>query len=145
MDAMSLASKWIHLLSVAGVVGGALLMRFVVLPSAGGDPSIKKRFGMLTGILWLLVFATGFYNLFKVWPVTTKAYHHILEAKVLLAVVMFVIAVLLGHPAAASAKMDQRRPSLITITLILGILVLGLSAHMNLSRISGAGLLSGLH
>ena len=145
MEILSFLSKWLHLLSIIGVLGGVMVAYLVLVPALrnGGSEetdtvkAVWKGFGRLVVLLWLVILITGFYNLFTVWPHTTKPYHRFLETKILLTLIMLGISGLLFHPAPRFARFRQNRPTWLLALLILGILAVGLSAHLNLGRVDG--------
>jgi uncharacterized membrane protein len=145
-------NKWLHLLSVIGTLGGLAFAWHVLRPGspeatspdrAAGDaeadanPEMWKRFGMAVGILWIVVLLTGFYNYYKVSPTVVSRYHMFAGMKMGLAILMFVLTMLIAHPAPGMAAFRRNRGPLLVGILILGVIVVGLSAHLNLSRISG--------
>ncbi|HXG23066.1 MAG TPA: hypothetical protein VNJ09_00820 [Chthonomonadales bacterium] len=147
MEVVAFVNKWIHLLSVIGAIGAIAFARLALVPALQGQAeeqdsiskALLRRFGILLAIYWLLILLTGFINLFLVWPQTTQAYHRILEGKVLLAFIMFVLSMFLVHPSPAYARFRQKRATWLIVLLVLGIVVVGLSAHLNIARVTGTG------
>jgi putative copper export protein len=144
---VSFFNKWLHLTSIVCVLGGIFFAWFVLVPTLkDGDETdglarrMWKRFGMAFGVLWLIVLATGFLNMYLVTPKVNAHYQMILGIKTLLALGMFFVSMLIAHPMKAMARFFGNRGPWLLALLLAGIVVLGLSAHLNLSRISGAGL-----
>jgi uncharacterized membrane protein len=143
-------NKWLHLLSVIGTLGGLAFAWFVLRPAPNTAPSgeaagegvadpnreLWKRFGMAVGVFWIVVLLTGFYNYYKVSPTVVSRYHMFAGMKMGLALLMFVLTMLIAHPAPGMAAFRRNRGPLLIGILILGVIVVGLSAHLNLSRIS---------
>ena len=147
MDGIAFYNKWLHLLSIIGVLGGLAFAWIVLARAAGRDeepPPVLaaawKRFGISLGILWLVVLATGFINLALVSPKVNSGYQQILGIKMGLAILMFILSMLIAHPLPAMARFFRNRSAWLAILVVLGILVVGLSAHLNLSRIDRSGL-----
>jgi putative copper export protein len=138
-------NKWLHLLSMIGVLGGIMFALLVLVPSLNGtsedvSKSLWKRFGISLAVLWMVVLATGFYNMILVSPSVNKEYQKLLGMKMGLAILMFILTMLMAHPMPALRKfVNNRRPWLLVLMLC-GIIVVGISAHLNMSRVSGAGL-----
>jgi putative copper export protein len=148
LDIVNFVNKWLHLLSISGMLGGILFMRFVAIPAfanGGIDSSevgqvIRRRYAVLIAILWGVVLVTGFLNFVLVSPNAGKSYHMIVGMKIVLALIMFAITGLLGHPIPSLAKIQEHRDVLLTTLIVIGILVVGISAHLNISRLTGRGL-----
>src|SRR5689334_8066740 len=103
MDVAVFLNKWLHLLSVTAVFGGIVVAVLVLVPAlrpsahnAQGSPAdadqagagesaearaVWRRFGMVQGILWFVVLATGFYNYYLVSPNVNGHYHMFLGMK----------------------------------------------------------------
>jgi putative copper export protein len=146
MDPVAFVNKWLHLGSMVGMLGGLAFGLLVLAPGlrANADEelakSLWKRFGITVGILWIVVLATGFLNMYLVTPSVNGKYQMFLGMKMALAIVMFVGTMLLAHPAPGLSKLTSNRGSWLSILVILGAVVLGLSAFLNISRINGTGL-----
>lgn len=148
MEVVAFINKWVHLLSVIGAIGAIAFARLALVPGLQGQAeeqnsvskALLRRFGILLAVYWLLILLTGFVNLFLVWPQTTQAYHRILEGKVLLALIMFALSMFLVHPAPAYARFRQKRATWLMVLLVLGIVVVGLSVHLNIARVTGTGI-----
>ena len=149
MELVTFFNKWLHLVSIVGVLGGTAFALLVMAPllrnEAKDSPLAKgmwKRFASSIAILWIIVLVTGFVNLFMVSHSVNSSYQSILGIKVLLALLMFVLSVLLAHPIPAVARFVENRSTWLMTLMIIGIAILGLSAHLNISRVTGAGLKS---
>jgi putative copper export protein len=147
MELITFVNKWLHLLSIIATTGGVLTMLFVVIPALGPEteePSdrakaIFRRYGIVSGFLWLVVIITGFVNFFIVSPHASKGYHMYLGMKTVLALFMFGVAMYMGHPSKKPGA-GRNRTQLLTILAILTVIVVGLSACLNISRINGSGI-----
>jgi hypothetical protein len=147
MDLLPFLNKWIHLASMAGVFGGILFAWLVLIPSeadargAGNENAVRamwKRFGMPFGVLWLLALVTGFINYGIVSGTVVGRYHMFLGMKMMLAILMFIASMLLAHPMPALERFtSERRPILLGL-LTFGVIVLGISGFLNMSRVNGS-------
>lgn len=148
MDVLKFLSKWLHLLSITGMLGSLLFSWLVLLPVMRrhaieeDEPSraMWRAYGITLGVLWMVILLTGFYNLFVISASVNKVYHTVLGAKIALALLMFGLSMALFHPAPAFAHFRRNRPQWMLTLVVLGAIVVGLSAHLNLSRLSGAAL-----
>ncbi len=137
---VSFLSKWIHLLAVIGTAGLIVFARMVMVPSlrqsdeeASSQLAVKiyRRFGILLGILWVILILSGISNLAIFWPSTPKTYHIILMVKIGLAAIMFIISMLITHPAPAFDRFRKNREGWLTVLVLLIVAVVGLSAYLN--------------
>jgi putative copper export protein len=138
-------NKWLHLLSMIGVLGGIMFGLLVLVPAlkdAGEEVSrpLWKRFGISLAILWVVVLATGIYNMILVNKTVTVEYSKLLGMKMGLAMLMFILSMLFAHPMPAMQKLVKNRGPWLLVLLLCGVVVVGISAHLNMSRVSGAGL-----
>ena len=139
---MNTVVQWVHLLSAVLTIGGVVFLRFVVLPSAESLEEdtrntlmgrVLRRFRPLlwTGIGLLLL--TGLYNvwLVAVWGgFTVQKYLFVLLVKVGLVLLMFAVAFMLTVPGEAFSRLKARRKSWLTVNVVLGLLVILLSAFL---------------
>lgn len=137
--------KWLHLVSVIGVLGTAICLRFVISPALQeADSEVGKRLfryaGRISGILWGVILLTGLFNLFQISAEVNKGYHMAIGVKITLALFMLGVTTVLSHPSPRFAALQENRSTLLSAVLILGVLIVGLSAHLNISRITGTGL-----
>jgi uncharacterized membrane protein len=143
MDLVAFVSKWLHLLSMIGMLGGTTFAWFVLHPALkdkGDDPeaaAIWRKYGMMQAALWVLVLLTGFYNYYVVSSGVTGPYHMFLGMKIMLAILMFLLAMLAAHPAPGLEKITRNKGPLLAIILVMGVVAVGLSAHLNMGRMSG--------
>ena len=148
MELLVFLNKWLHLLSVIGTLGGILFARIVLADGQvkGGTnwsaalAPLWRRFGIALGVLWAIVLLTGTYNYIIVSPKVVGSYHMLAGMKIMLAVLMFLVSMLLVHPGGAGGKLQANRGPWLAVLLVMGVAVVGISAHLNLSRISGKSL-----
>ncbi len=146
MELIAFISKWLHLLSIAGILGGIAFALIALVPVLRTEPEsaalkqIWKRFGITMAILWLVALATGFYNLSVVTPTVNGTYQMWVGIKIALALAMFLGTMLLAHPFPAIARFFKEKGAWLALLLLLAILIVGISAKLNISRVNGAWL-----
>jgi hypothetical protein len=148
MNWVDLAVKWVHLISIVTAVGLTLFQYLVLLPvlkraqgvSEDIIKALQRRAGMIIGVAWVLIWVTGIYNLVVVIPTVKPNYHMVLGAKILLVLVLFFISTALSHPSLAFEGIQRNRARWVAFAAWLGILVIVLSATMNMMRLKGVAL-----
>ena len=139
-------SKCIHLLSMAGILGGTFFALLVLSPAMKKDPdnvSLKlmwKRFGITVAVLWLCIIVTGVYNLKVVTPTVNAGYQELIGMKMMLAVIMFLVTMFVAHPMGKMGVLVRNKSNWLAGILVLGIVIVGMSAWLNISRVDGTGL-----
>lgn len=110
MDDIWTLVRFLHLLGVVGWIGGLVILGAVVVPAArmAGDReagrrvmvAAARRYGILAGLAWLLIAATGMGLLdhrgLSLGDLTDTEYGQRLLAKICLLLAMGVVAVLHG-------------------------------------------------
>jgi hypothetical protein len=135
--------KWLHLLSMIGMLGGTAVAWFVLHPALkdrAEDPDARgiwRKYGILQGILWLIVLITGFLNYYFLMPTVVGTYHMLLGMKIMLALLMFVLAMLAAHPAPGLEKWTRNKGPFLAVILLMGVVAVGISAHLNINRVNG--------
>ncbi|MGQ9487448.1 MAG: hypothetical protein ACUVTY_06830 [Armatimonadota bacterium] len=140
--------KWVHLISIVTGVGLTLFQYLVLMPvlkRMEGIPeefieAVQRRAGMVIGIAWVLIWVTGIYNLVVIIPTVKPNYHLLLGAKILLVLVLFFISTALSHPSLAFEGVQRNRAKWIALAAWLGIVIIALSATMNMMRLKGVAL-----
>ena len=145
MTFITFLSKWLHLISIVGVLGTAMCLRFVVVPAfrEGQSEAGERLFrlaGRFSGVLWVVILLTGSFNTYQISAEVNKPYHMALGGKIMLALIMLGLTTVLSHPSPKFAGLQQHRAQWLTWILILGVVIVGFSAHLNISRITGTGL-----
>ncbi|MCL6473495.1 MAG: hypothetical protein K6U75_00380 [Firmicutes bacterium] len=148
MDWGDLLVKWVHVLSIVTVVGFTLFQYLVLQPilrrSEGVSDdlvkAVQRRSGIVIGVAWVLIWVTGIYNLVVVIPTVKPNYHMVLGAKILLVLVLFFISTALSHPSLAFEGIQRNRARWVAFAAWLGILIVVLSASMNMMRLKGVAL-----
>jgi len=143
VDAVQFVNKWLHLLSIIGVLGG-VLFALVVLKAEKSEASddtsdvwrlLWKRWGIMQAVFWVVALLTGFANYAFVSPNVIGKYHMFAGMKMTLAILMFVIVLIVAHPMPALASLVKKKSGWLTIVAVLGIVVVGISAYLNIGRV----------
>ncbi|MFH0792985.1 MAG: CopD family protein [bacterium] len=134
-------NQWIHLTAAVVGLGGVVFIRLILFPvlqatdpdtAKSLQPRITARF---VPVLWLcltLLLLTGPYNIHiladRGFDNLPSAYLHALLAKLVLVVILFFSAAVATFPMFARFK--SKRPALLLLNVVLGILILLLSAFL---------------
>jgi putative copper export protein len=147
MELVTFFNKWLHLISIVGVLGGTAFAGLVMAPALRNEPEdsplskgMWRRFGLSLAVLWVIILLTGFANMGFVSPKVNAGYQMVLGIKMLLALLMFILSLLVAHPMKALVRVMQNRSLWLVMLMIIGIAILGISAHLNISRVDGSGL-----
>jgi|GEM_PF-613506 putative copper export protein len=140
--------KWIHLFSISAIIGGtgfAFLILPLKIPEENSEVTsmIKqqwKRFGIALGFFWLLAIATGICNVYFLIHSVSQMYMIFLGMKIALALIALIISMSIGHRMPFFKSASENRRGWLLLTLVILIVILGISAKLNLSRINGAWL-----
>jgi len=146
LDIPLLISRWIHIAAVVTAIGGAVFMRFALLPSARDALSeesaaelraaVRRRWAKFVhaGIALLLI--TGFFNFYvlAIKPGVDPVYHGFFGPKLLLALVVFFIASGLVARSAGFAKMQAAGAKWFGVLLVLAGVIILLSGILNQLR-----------
>jgi len=131
-DVLFVLMRWMHISSVATLIGGLIFGRFV-MTQAAGELSPETRDSLLDRAAALyqpLVFAamaalliSGSYNILTNTG-HRPLYHILLGVKLLLVMHVFSVAILIGRPH------NPRRPRLMAGAAISGLAIIGISAYL---------------
>lgn len=136
-------NKWLHLLCIIGMLGGTAFAWFVLYPAFKDHPdtpdakAIWRKYGIMQGALWVIILLTGFFNQHIVTPGVTGKYQMFLGMKITLAILMFILAMIAAHPAPGLEKWTKNKGPWLAVILLMGIVAVGISAHLNMGRVSG--------
>jgi len=134
-DVLSVIMRWVHLSSMATLVGGMLYWRLVLAPASEAlPPAEREALGdKLAASYAPLVFASiggllvsGIYK-FLTSPGHQPLYHMIFGVKMLLALHVFAVGILIARPA------NPRRTRMLTGTVISGVIIVFLSNWLRAS------------
>ncbi len=131
-DALFVFMRWLHLTSMATLVGGMLFGRLVMVASESKlAPEAREAFAgraarayrplVVASIICLLL--SGTYNILTN-PGHSVLYHTLLGIKLLLVLHVFAAALLITRPG------NPRRARLMTGTVISGLIIIAISAYL---------------
>lgn len=129
-EALSVIMRWLHITSMATLIGGMLYGRLVAAPASeslasdardalGEHSATAQRplvYGAIAGLL-----ISGVYNILT-HPGHSPRYHMLLGIKLLLALHVFAVAMLIVRPH------NQRRKRMMTGVVISGLAIILISA-----------------
>ena len=139
MQTLDLFMRWLHLFSVITAVGSAIFMRFILLPSLASlrdedkatisrNVTGRTRIWIHTAIMGILI--SGLYNLHKVWSKTVFPYGFIFMLKLVLAMIVFMVAILLTSSSPQRAAFQSNRKTWLTLNVGLAVIIVALSAFL---------------
>ena len=129
---LSIIMRWMHLSSMATLLGGILYWRLVLAPASRALPADAlaalgdKAAIIFRPLVWASIgglLVSGIYRLLTA-PGPPPIYHMIFGIKMLLALHVFAVAILIARPA------NPRRTRMLTGTVISGLLIVLLSAWL---------------
>lgn len=134
-------AQWLHLSAAVAAVGGVFYVRVVLtkslraLPPEQGRLVVKAAARRFHPVLWVAIavlFVSGFYNVATAAArgVADPLYWRLLGVKVLLALVLFALALAVTLPAPALVNFQRRRPQVLAVNLALAAVILYLSAYL---------------
>src|SRR5580692_8249870 len=131
-DALFVLMRWLHIASVATLIGGMIFGRMVMSQAAEGlSPDSRESFmDRAAGFYRPLVFAamgglliSGTYNILTN-PGHTPLYHMLLGIKLLLVMHVFAVAILITRPH------NPRRARMMAGAAISGLAIIAISAYL---------------
>jgi uncharacterized membrane protein len=131
-EAFSVFMRWLHISSVAGLIGGMIYGRVVMTASAGelapeARQALEERaaalFRPILVIAMVCLMLSGVYNIVSFTGHTTR-YHVLLGVKLLLVAHIFVAAIMVAQPR------NRRRGRQMASAAISGIIVIAISAYL---------------
>jgi uncharacterized membrane protein len=146
-DLLMLASRILHVLGAIIMVGGLFYLWAVITPDSaaparegvGEGSSADQYFGgrraawaKWVGIASLLLLVTGLWNFINMikFNYLDPSYHMLGGLKILLAIVLMFVAALLAGRSAAADSLRQNWRRWLTISLLLGIIVVAMGSVM---------------
>ncbi len=142
---VTLAARWLHILSAALALGVPIYVRFVLMPAMGQleetqrsllRDAITKRWRMFVHVMIVVFLATGFWTFlgakrWKLFPDDAQfRYHLFFGIKVLIALAMFFISSALAGRSTALAGMRANAKLWLGVLLLLGLAIVGISGVM---------------
>jgi uncharacterized membrane protein len=139
MQTLDLFMRWLHIFSVITAVGSAIFMLFVLLPSLASFRD-EERVSIAKNVagrarIWIHIAITGIlisglYNLHKVWSKTVFPYGFIFILKLVLAMIVFTVAILLTSSSPQRAAFQANRKTWLTLNVGLAAIIVALSAFL---------------
>jgi putative copper export protein len=131
-EVLVILMRWLHISSMATLIGGILYGRFVMTPALGSlapeagealatRAAVAYRPMVLAAICGLII--SGVYNILSNAGHTPR-YHMLLGIKLLLVLHVFAVALLVTKPV------NPRRARMMTGTVISGLIILAISAYL---------------
>lgn len=139
MEWLSLLMRWLHILSVAIVIGSTAFLRLVLQPGLANVSEESRRIflqGIKTRLTILLhsavagVLVSGLYNTHLAWQTSLSPYPVIYAVKILLALVVLAVAILAFARRSPESDPPSLRTRWLTLGLSLGLVVMALSAYL---------------
>jgi uncharacterized membrane protein len=137
MAALNLIMRWLHIFSVITAVGATIFMRFVLIPSLVGlneetrsllQRNLKPRIRVLIHSAIGGILLSGLYNTHLLWKTSVFPYGYIYALKVLLAFIVFLIAIFLTSSNPKRAAFQANRKKWLGVNCALAVLLVILSA-----------------
>lgn len=131
-DILTVIMRWVHLSSMATLLGGMLYWRLVLAPASEAlSPETREALGdkaasLFSPIVWASIAGLLISGVFKYLtsPGHQPIYHMIFGIKMLLALHVFAVGILIVRPA------NPRRTRMLTGTVISGLVIVFLSAWL---------------
>jgi uncharacterized membrane protein len=137
MLVLDLIMRWLHIFSVITAVGTTVFVRFVLIPSLVNlnDETRTELQQNLASRLRILIHSaiggiliSGLYNTHLLWKSSIAPYGVIYTAKVILALVVFVIAIFLTSTSPRRVAFQRNRKKWLAVNVFLAITIVLLSA-----------------
>jgi len=137
MSSVNLVMRWLHIFSVITAVGATVFMRLVLIPSLAGlneeargllQRNLKSRLQILTHSAIGGILVSGLYNTHLLWKTSVSPYGYVYAVKVLLAFIVFLIAIFLTSSNPKRAAFQANRKKWLGVNFALAALIVILSA-----------------
>jgi uncharacterized membrane protein len=132
-------SRWIHLLSVITLMGGSIFMRLVLAPAAKGALSddhhqklrdaIRPRWAMFSHGCVALILLSGTYNAYLGLTAHSgqPLYHGLFGVKLLLAMLVFFLAIALTGRSEAFAGIRKHQTRWLSVAILAAVAIVLIS------------------
>jgi len=140
MNGLRAVMLWFHLVAAVMAVGGVYFLRLILMPIVRKEgcehaPALSAKVAQkFRKLIWhsiALLVISGGVLLWLTWPDIAQGppmKRHLLELKILLALVLFTIALLITIPSPSLERFRQRAPMLLLVNLGLAFIILLLVA-----------------
>lgn len=141
MTAVNLLMRWLHIFSVIAAVGTTVFLRLVLIPAMAEiqDEARAQLMKSLAGRLRKLIHGaiggillSGLYNTHLLWNTWVAPYGVVYALKMVLALVVFMVAILLTSSRPKWAALQANRKKWLSINLALAALIVALSAILRM-------------
>jgi uncharacterized membrane protein len=132
--------QWIHVMAAVIGVGGVAFLRFILMPSLGALPpenrdvlakQVMSRFRWVNWSVIGLLLASGLYSIRQYyWEVAWGKSWALLTIKIVLAFLVFLIALGLTLPSRLLERARARSRTLLSIAFGLAVAVIFISAYL---------------
>lgn len=142
---LALASRWAHILAAAVMLGGAVFLRFVLMPSvteafgpeghAKLRPVLMPRWKRIVHVCIALFLVSGFYNYIVVTAPKHPGdalYHALFGVKFLLALAVFALASMIVSTREKVNPIRRKTPLWLAVTIALAVAVVLIGGVMKL-------------
>jgi hypothetical protein len=152
IEILAIMARWVHMLSAIIAVGGAVFMRFVLMPAAQTELSPETRASLHTRLVarWKYIvrvcigclLATGSFNFYLALEsgIKSASYHALFGIKLITAFAIFFLALALSGsgPGFASLRKEAKKWSLVLISLaVLAVMVSGILRFIHMAALKG--------
>lgn len=134
--------RWIHIVAVVMGIGGMFAMRYVFLPALAEEEKgrrgailmrARRKLAVIVPTAIGLLIVTGAINLvrsFKTPPTPPVGYHIVFGVKLILALILFAIALMLALPSDPPNAVQRRAKFWLSMNVHLGFLIIALSVAL---------------
>jgi len=143
--ALTLVSRWVHILSAIAMMGGSVFIGLVLRGAAAESldeasrqafiASVRKRWKKLVMILTTLLLVTGFYNYLMVTRFAHDGqpqYHMMFGIKFLLSLAVFALAMFLVGSTGLGKKLQANEGTSLGVLIALATAVVLVAGYMKL-------------
>ena len=139
---LTLISRWLHIVSVVVVIGGAVFMRFALMPAAHSvlpddlhdklRSRLMARWKRVVHVCVAILIVTGSFNFYLTFHDNVKPipYHPILGVKLIGAAVVFFLAIALTGSSPGFSKLRQESGKWMSVQIALAAVIILLSGLM---------------
>ncbi len=136
---MATFAQWVHVAAAVIGVGGIGFLAFILLPSTGilnADQRdllmrvVQRRFRWVSWSVIVLLIASGLYNAGLAWDVPWGTYWKFLTLKIILAFVVFAIALSLTLPLRVLERFHAQRRLWLSVAFGVAMIVILISAYL---------------
>lgn len=139
MEIPVIVSRWLHLAAVITAIGGTVFLRMVLHPSAASSlapethdalrAAVVRRWARVVHVCILFIILSGIYNAIVMFPKHSgqPLYHALFGVKVLLALVLFFIAIAVTGRNPAFAVIRARGPMWMAVNIALAAVIVLIS------------------